>query len=234
MKNVADQLKEVKDQIKEVKEKVDSLDFDAHWYRRIFHTFGACIVIYYVFPSDIYWISHIKFWVPIALCILVLLLELLRIKGVVNSKHFFGLRMYEKNRAGSYVFFAVAAVILLLFFPQQIAVPCILCACIADPVIGELRHRIGKNNAAICGFFLCMIFFIVNWYKADLSILLLISIIGAFGAITGEIKKFWWLDDDFMIQMIPAVLILVILTVANFAGINILPDPVIQPIVWPR
>ena len=226
-------MKNVVNHLKEVKKKVDSIDFDAHWYRRVFHTFGACFLVYYIFPSESDWIGFLKFWIPLTIVIFVILLEFLRIKGVVNSNHFFGLRMYEKDRAGSYVFFAVAILILLLFFPQQIAVPCILCACIADPIMGEFRHRFGKNHAVIIGFLICMLFFIVTWYKTELWILLSVSLIGAASAVIGETKKFWWLDDDFMIQMLPAVLILVLYLAMQAAGLNILPDPVINPVIMP-
>jgi dolichol kinase len=178
------------------------------------------------------WIYLLKFWVPPFILVLVILLEILRIKGKISSDHFFGLRMYEKNRVGSYVFFAVAILILLRFFPQQIAIPCILCACLADPIMGEIRNRFGKKYVYPFGFLVCMLFFIVTWYKADVKLLLLVSIVGAFGAIIGETKKIWWLDDDFMIQMVPALLILIIWIGAPYIGFST-PDPIIYPSLMP-
>ncbi|UCH71608.1 MAG: dolichol kinase, partial [Thermoplasmatales archaeon] len=153
------------------------------------------------------------------------------LKGKIDSNHFFGLRRYEKNRIGSYLFFGIGILVLLLFFPQQIAVPCILCACFADPIMGEIRYRFGKNQVYIIGFLICMFFFIITWYKSNILIILLISIIGAIGAISGEIKKFWWLDDDFMIQIIPAVLILILWLIMKFNGLDILPEQIIYPSV---
>ena len=58
--------------------------------------------------------------------------------------------------------------------------------------------------------------------------LLFASVVGAFGAVIGETKKFWWLDDDFMIQMLPAVLLLIVWIGAPYFGFNH-PDPVIYP-----
>jgi hypothetical protein len=136
--------------------------------------------------------------------------------------------MYEKNRPGSYVFFGVAILLLLLFFPQQIAVPCILCACIADPIMGELRFRFEKNYVYIVGFVMCLLFFMITWYKAAIWLMLLASIIGSLGAVIGETKKFWWMDDDFMIQMLPAVLLCIIWFSAPYFGI-VLPETVIYP-----
>lgn len=224
-------MKKIVNQLEETKRKINSLNFNAHWYRRVFHTFGASFLVYYMLP-DVEWINLLKFWIPLLIVIFVFVLEYLRIKRKINSSHFFGLRMYEKNRVGSYLFFGVAILILLLFFPQQIAIPCILCACLADPIIGEVRYRFGKKNVYIIGFSVCMFFFVVTWYKAGIWMMLLASIVGAAGAVIGETKKFWWLDDDFMIQMVPAVLLLIIWMSAQRFGFG-LPDPVIIPGIMP-
>ena len=217
--------------IQETKRKINSLDFDAHWYRRVFHAFGASFLFYYILPNE-EWINVLKFWVPPIIVIIAISLEILRLKGIISSEQFFGLRMYEKNRVGSYLFFAIAVLILLRFFPQQIAIPCILCACLADPIMGELRHRYGKKEVYIFGFLLCLLFFMVSWYKADVRLMVLVSLIGAFGAVIGETKKFWWIDDDFMIQMVPAVILLIVWFGAPYLNIN-LPDPIIYPAVMP-
>jgi len=220
-------MKKLVENIQEAKRKINSLDFDVHWYRRVFHAFGASFVFYYMLP-DVDWINVIKFWVPPLVLAIAVTLELLRLKGKISGDHFFGLRMYEQNRIGSYLFFAFAVLILLMFFPQQIAIPCILCACLADPIMGEIRHRFGKKEVYIIGFLVCMLFFMVTWYKADIRLMVLISVVGAFGAVIGETKKFWWLDDDFMIQMVPAVMLLVIWCAAPALGFD-LPSEIIVP-----
>lgn len=225
-------MKKVVNQLEETKRKLTFLDFDAHWYRRVFHAFGASFLVYYMLP-DVDWINLLKFWIPLLIVIFVFVLEYLRIKRKINSSHFFGLRMYEKNRVGSYLFFGVAILILLLFFPQQIAIPCILCACLADPIMGEVRYRFGKKNVYIIGFLVCMFFFVVTWYKAGIWMVLLASIVGAAGAVIGETKKFWWLDDDFMIQLLPAMLILLLWAGLKSTGLDILPDQVIYPSILP-
>ena len=221
----------VTDKIKDTKNKINSLDFDAHWYRRVFHAFGASFLFYYILP-DVDWINTIKFWVPPAIVVLAITLEILRLTGKISSDHFFGLRMYEQKRIGSYVFFAVAILILLRFFPQQIAIPCILCACLGDPIMGEIRNRFGMKSVYIPGFLICTLFFLVSWYKVDIRLMILISMIGGFGAVVGETKKFWWLDDDFMIQMIPAILILIIWFCMPYLGFSY-PDPIIYPAKMP-
>jgi len=220
-----------KEKLEDARKKINSIEYDPHWYRRVFHTFSASFILYYMIP-DVYWINLLKIWIPVAIIIFIFILEYLRINGKVNSNHFFGLRLYEEKRISSYLFFGVAVFFLLLFFPQQISVPCILCASMADPIMGEVRHRFGQKYVYIIGFFLCMIFFFITWYKAQLWIALLVSIIGAIGAVVGETKKIKWLDDDFMIQMLPAILLLIIVFIAGSFGFG-LPEPIIHPSVLP-
>jgi len=213
--------------LKDAKNKINSLDFDAHWYRRAFHAFGASFLIYYLLP-DVDWINLLKLWIPPLIVLFVIILEVLRLSGKISSNYFFGLRMYEEKRIGSYVFFAVAILILLRFFPQQIAIPCILCATLGDPIIGEIRRRYSMNFVYILGFFICMYFFVITWFKSDDLLIILVSIVGGLGAIIGETKKFWWLDDDFMIQIIPAVLLLIIWISIPHLGFSY-PDFIIYP-----
>ena len=141
--------------------------------------------------------------------------------------------MYEQNRVGSYVFFGVAILLLLRFFPQEIAIPCILCACLADPIMGEVRHHFTMKHVYVVGFLVCMFFFMIAWYKADISLMIVASIVGATGAVIGETKKFWWLDDDFMIQMLPAVMLLILIVCAQYFGFIVPENSVISPGVWP-
>ena len=224
-------IEETKKKIDDTRKKINSIEYDAHWYRRVFHAFGACLLFYYLLPNED-WVNVLKFWAPPLMVIIIIAVEILRLKGIVSSDHFFGLRMYEQKRIGSYVFFAIAFLILIRFFPQQIAIPCILCACLSDPIMGEIRHRFGMKHVYVFGFLVSMSFFMVAWYKADVRLMILASVIGATGAVIGETKKFWWLDDDFMIQMIPAVLLLIVWIVIPYLGLSH-PDPVIYPSVWP-
>ena len=223
-------MKKLVNHLGDTKKKINSVYFDVHWYRRVFHAFGASFLVYYLLPSDVYWLGFLKFWMPVAILFFVMVLEVLRITGKISSGYFFGLRMYEEQRVGSYIFFGVALLILLLFFPQHIAVPCILCACIADPVMGEIRNRFDIKFVYIVGFLVCLLFFMVSWYRSNIWVIVLVSIVGATGAVVGETKKIWWLDDDFMIQILPALLILLLWFVLSFVDINILPSN-LEPII---
>ncbi len=213
----------------EIKNKIGSIEIEAGWFRRVFHTSAASFLIYYLL-SDEPLINMLKIYFVVGIVFFIFILEYLRIKGSLNSSNFFGLRIYEEKRPASYVYFGVATLVLLLFFPQQIAIPCILCACFSDPIIGEIRHRYGKKEAYIIGLFVCMFFFLITWYTAEIWIIILVSLIGSSAAVIGEAKKFWLIDDDFMIQMLPATILLLLWQGALFGGMNILPAELIIPI----
>lgn len=221
-------MKSVSERIKETKEKIDSLGFDVHWYRRVFHAFGASFLIYYMLPDE-KWINALKLWIPIIILSLAVIIEILRITGKISSDHFFGLRFYEKNRVGSYLFFGMAVLLLLVLFPQQIAIPCILCGCLGDPIIGEIRNNYGKKQAVLIGFLVCMIFFIIAWHNVDLWLIIFLSIFGAGFAVIGEMKKIWWLDDDFMIQILPAIMLFLLILFLNQVGLSIGFENIIHP-----
>ena len=73
-----------------------------------------------------------------------------------------------------------------------------------------------------------MFFFMIAWYKADVRLMIIVSVVGGFGAVIGETKKFWWLDDDFMIQMVPAILLIIIWIAMPHLGFSY-PGDIIYP-----
>jgi len=210
-------------------EQLTAIEVDAHWFRRAFHTFAASFLFYYLLPDE-EWMNNIKIVVPIIIVFCMIVIEYRRLRGALDHQRFFGLRSYEKKQPASYLYFGIAVVLLFLLFPQQIAIPCILCASFTDPIIGETRYYLGKKKAYTIGFIVSLFFFLMTWYRAEWWILILVSIIGAAGAVIGEAKKLRFIDDDFLIQMIPAVLLLLLWQGLLLLGINLLPPPLIYPV----
>ena len=75
-----------------------------------------------------------------------------------------------------------------------------------------------------------MLFGSNNGRSKILWIVFLVSTLGATGALIGESKKFWLIDDDFMIQILPAILILILWQGLILMGIDILPGEIILPL----
>jgi dolichol kinase len=210
-------------------ERMNAIEVDAHWFRRVFHTFAASFLFYYLLPDE-EWINLGKIVIPVIIVLYMVVVEYRRIRGDLDHQRFFGLRNYEKKRPASYLYFGIAVLLLLLFFPQQIVIPCILCASFIDPIIGESRYHLGKKRAYVIGFVVSMFFFLVTWYRADWWLLILVPLLGATGAVMGEARKLKFVDDDFMIQMLPAVLLLLMWQGCLLLGVNILPPKMILPL----
>ena len=210
-------------------ERMNAIEVDAHWFRRVFHTFAASFLFYYLLPDE-EWINLGKIVLPVTIVLCMVVIEYRRIRGDLDHQRFFGLRNYEKKRPASYLYFGVAILLLFLFFPQQIVIPCILCASFTDPIIGESRYYLGKKRAYVIGFVVSMFFFLVTWYRADWWLLILVPLLGATGAVMGEARKLKLVDDDFMIQMLPAVFLLLIWQGCLLLGVNILPPKMILPL----
>jgi dolichol kinase len=231
--NAKDALKTTKQRMSkyqdEFLEQLNTIEVDAHWFRRAFHTFAASFLFYYLLPDE-EWINVIKIVVPIILVLCMIVIEYRRLRGSLDHQRFFGLRNYEKKRPASYLYFGIAVLLLFLLFPQQIAIPCLLCAAFTDPVIGETRYYLGKKKAYVIGFIISLFFFLITWYQADWWVLIPVLVIGASGALIGEAKKLRFIDDDFMIQMLPAVLLWLLWQGTMTFGVNILPSKIILPI----
>jgi len=210
-------------------EQLNAVEVDAHWFRRAFHTFAASFLVYYLIPSD-GWVGAIKIIIPTGIVACIAIIDYGRIRGEFDQRRFFGLRGYEKGRPASYLYFGVGLLLLLVLVPQQIAIPCILCVSFTDPLIGESRYYLGKQRAYILGFVVSLFFFLLTWYRAEWWVLLLVALLGASGALIGEAKKWKWIDDDFMIQILPAILLTLFWQVMLLTGNTILPPPLIHPI----
>ena len=106
----------------EIKNKIGSIEIEAGWFRRVFHTFAASFLIYYMLPDEP-WINTLKTYFAIGIVFFVSILEYLRIKGTIPSSSFFGLRIYEEKRPASYAYFGVATLVLLLFSLSKLQYP---------------------------------------------------------------------------------------------------------------
>ncbi len=200
--------------------KADDIKPSSHWFRRMIHVSGACALVYYLYPDNVLWIHILKIVVVLTILISTVVVEVLRLTCKLDRGFLFPFRSYEAGRIGAYIWFGISISALLLFFPQQIAGPCILIVCIADPLIGEIRD---KNHvlSVLTGITVCFcIFFIFNYsmYIALFTALL------AVGAERIKTKK---VDDDFLMPIIPAIVIyiLTLLTIIILPEILIIPFP---------
>jgi dolichol kinase len=182
------------------------------------HVSCSCVVVYYLFPDNILLIRAVKVALLLATFITASCIEIIRLKGKLNKAFMFPFRKYETYRVGAHIWLGSSVILLLLLFPQQIAAPCILSVCFADPVIGELRDR-KRVIASIAGFAICLGIFLMFEYSLYLALL------AACLAVIAESIRLRSIDDNLLMPLIPAIVILV-LWVGNLIS---LPAPLIEP-----
>jgi dolichol kinase len=223
---VRDAVDEVRQVVAEVETAIlGQVDFDPHWFRRAFHAFAACFVVYYMLPTTGA-LGFVRGIAPPAVFVGAVALELFRMSGRVPTEVFFGLREYERRRISGYVYFGLATVILVTFFPQSIAVACIVGAAIGDPILGEFR-RAGLVKVSILagGAFVLGVFLLVGFHPA-LALFASAVMVGA------EMTKHRWLDDDLLMPLLPAVVLFAITASGVFAPLGIgLPPPPIDTVL---
>jgi|YNPNPStandDraft_1061719.scaffolds.fasta_scaffold01817_11 dolichol kinase len=225
-------LSRIKDAVDDITDRLNTIEIDVHWYRRIAHTSASSFLVYYLLPEQPYYLYRVL--LPVTIFIIVVLIEYLRLYRYIDKGLFFGLRHYEDERVSGYLYFASGFLVLVLLFPQQIVIPCVLCVCFTDPVMGELRYR-GYNilYTVLIGFIISCFFFYVVWHHdSSITITVVISIIGGSLAVIGEAWKSRLIDDDFLMQILPAIGVFMIWQGFKILlGVDILPSPLLHPVI---
>ncbi len=212
----------------------------------MFHLLFAFVIVYYLLPTTVIGIPTYILLI-ILIFLLPILIEIVRLRsGVI----FLGLHDHERNHVASYVWFTTGATILILFFPQQIAAPCIIATALGDPVLG-LTKPLRRRFIFSITFLICLVIFII--FKYEIIIAIFAAVI-TFFAESFEFKirarlrpnLFWSrsrhqfskyrhffdflfrTDDDFIMQIIPAVILLIIFSLFP----ELLPPKVLFPIPY--
>ncbi len=187
---------------------------DRLW-RRILHTLGALVLVYYLFPTDFFVIAP-KAYILLGVLGFVLLLEVLRHAAGLELPT---LRAYEQHRVGSYVFFSVALAGAVLLFPIPIACAVVLGVALVDPIAGELRDlHVGPAwgwalpVSAYFGLAVVGMYLLGGWPLSDA---LALAAVAAPIAVAVERPKLAWLDDDLAMAFVPG-LVLYALAILGF------------------
>jgi dolichol kinase len=177
--------------------------------RRVLHVAGGLFVGYYVIPDPLLY-SFSKQWILFIIGLIVLFIEIYRQKTKKPTCLEPLLREYEESRPASFSYFAIGSVLLLYVFPQYITIPCILSTAICDPLIGIMKQKNKRKIGYIIGFFVSFIFFSITWLTTTVWILCTASLIGSSGISIAEYIANPILDDDFLMQVLPALFLSVL------------------------
>ena len=195
--------------------------------RRLLHIAASIIIMYYLLPKKLPYIGE-KHYLLLAGLTLVIGIELYR----WYTAHYHPLdpllREYEQRRPASYVYFSVGSVILILLFPQYITIPCILSTAFCDPLIGIVRKKTKQCNAYILGFIVSFFLFAIVWLTTLWWIMLTASFLGASMIILAEYSSTLHLDDDLLMQLMPAIILFFLAQILLKSALP-LPNQILYP-----
>lgn len=168
-------------------------------FRRIFHIASPVFLVYYLLPADL-WIGLPKevavgiFWGA------TLVVEILRLTGWVQLV---GIRDYERRQISAYFWGGTALALGLLFFPAPFVVVAMCGMAWVDPLCSYTRQVGGYPLLPLLLYGVIAFFGLVLLLEAPLSVILLLSAAATGVAIAFEYPTWPFLDDDFVMQMAP-------------------------------
>lgn len=176
-------------------------------FRRCLHCMLAFAPAYFLLPVELPFLD-MKRWV--LLIIFFATVSSVEVIRLMMGWTFFGLRPHERNQIASFVWAAAGVTVALWFFREDVATAAIIGMALVDPLAGELRRiRPGTPVTVAVPIAVYVAISIVALYvhgmMSDLSVVM-VSIIGAVTAVGVERRKIRYLDDDFLMIVLPCLL----------------------------
>jgi hypothetical protein len=162
-------------------------------------------LVYYIIPDEL--APDFYKWQGVLILVFAsLIAERIRLR---RAKVVFGMRHYEKRRVSAYAWFALGMGIALLIFEMKYVVPVVIGMATIDPLIGEVRKRKKEVYPVLPSAIYWAIMFSCLYLLTGMSItwLLLFSVIGTLTAISAEQWDIPYVDDDFLMVVIPLIVL---------------------------
>ena len=173
--------------------------------RRGAHASMALAPLYYALPVNLPFLGIHRWSVVVAFFSAIMVFEAFRLwKGIT----FMGLRPHEKGQIASFAWAAAGITAVLWLCPHDIASAALIGMAFVDPLAGELRRagvhdKVTLASTLLVYFGLCIaVLFVWDMRSAPESLLL--SVVAAFLAVASERIKTPYIDDDFLMSVIPA------------------------------
>jgi len=171
--------------------------------RRIAHLLIALTPLYYALPVELPILSVHRWALVVVFFSGVCVFEAFRLwKGIT----FLGLRPHEKEQIASFAWAAAGIAAVLWLCPHDVAAAALVGMAFVDPLAGELR--MAKGDAIAVGVSLAVYFalafsilFLWEWREGMLVVVL--AALGAVAAVAAERTKMRYIDDDFLMLVIP-------------------------------
>jgi len=175
--------------------------------RRAVHMMIALAPLYYLIPVDVPYLDVDRWVLLIGFFLVVVMFESVRLwKGFP----LFGLRPHEMRSIASFVWAAAGITIALWLFPMDIATVALVGMALVDPLAGELRSRYGQGVVSVAlpvAAYFAIAVSILAWFGDTTPFFLVtVGIIGATSAVGAERYKVPRVDDDFLMVVVPCLM----------------------------
>ncbi len=193
------------------------MEYD-HYFRRIFHLCGPLFLVYYLFPKDMWGLGISNKEFIIIIFTLLMIFEAVRLG---TGRLFFGLRNYEKKQLSAYAWAAIAITIAFLFFPPIFVICAVVGMGWTDPLIGELRKHWKEAYPVlpIVVYFLIIMGCLQLFSGIPLLVQLFLASLTTVIAILVEYPRLNYVDDDFLMLIIPLIVLTGVYECLIFTGL---------------
>ena len=176
-----------------------------HVLRRIVHVSTPLFLVYYFLPDPLWIGGPTRVLTLIAIMAVVLIAEVLRL---AYKPKIIGMREYEKYQVSAAAWAGIAMTIAFLFFPFGYAAPAFMGMGWVDPVIGDLRRK----NSSLYPYVPLVLYFLIAIISMSVIIgpsieVMIASLLATPAAIWAERPKSKYVDDDFLMIVVPLIVI---------------------------
>lgn len=203
---------------------------DQHLFRRFNHTVVACYVVYFLLPPTLFGVPRFAFAAGFWLGTVVV--EAVRLR---SAREMPGMREYEQRRIAGFLWFTSGTTALLaahefLGVGQAVVMATIIAAAYVDPLLGELKPRLPRQQALSGGVVAAFLIYIVIFGMAGVlsGAILGYALVAAIVMVSAELPSIKWLDDDLLMQLVPVA---VLLLLAALPGAPQLPGDVVTGVL---
>ncbi len=176
-----------------------------HWFRRFIHMLAPVFLVYYIVPDPIWEGGPSKELLLIVVLVVVLIFEAFRL---TYKPRILGMRSYEYRRISAVCWAAIGMTIAFLFFPLDYVAPALIGMGWVDPLCGELRRRdSGLYPSLPLLVYFLIAFLSMSYLMGGSAQVLVASIVATVVAIAIEKPRLRYLDDDFLMLVVPLLAI---------------------------
>jgi hypothetical protein len=174
--------------------------------RRGIHMLIALAPLYYALPVNLPIIGLHRWTLVVVFFSAIMVFEACRLRKGIT---FMGLRPHEKNQIASFAWAAAGITATLWLSPHDIASAALVGMALVDPLAGELRLRAVADVKALplsmLVYFVLAVSVLLVWDVRTAAQSLVLCTVGTVLAVFSERAKIRYVDDDFLMAVLPAV-----------------------------